>query len=358
MGSLRRYTPRDDVFIMININKIPRLDFVDMLRGLAIVVMILLHTNAYFLKNPISFFTWDWGQFAVPVFIFCSSYVFFQKQYVFASVEDFFQYIKKRIIRLLVPYYIFVVVYFGLIYFQNPAKLSTKYILQTLTLTGGIDINWLVLLFIYFIFIMPFIQLINKRKLLFVVYSLLSVIVSFLLIFNSNFLNLNYRYTMWLPWTLLIVANYFMVKYEKNKKVVFGIFSVNVFIFVILYFFQKYLGHSTVQYYNKYPPNLYHLAFCVWSTIVVYWIAKKGLFSFFPLKQILSFISINSYSLFFIHYCIIFFLTVFTKLRFNWVSFFSYVLILSIVVQLLINASILILLKISKPSQKQKELIK
>jgi hypothetical protein len=321
-------------------NNLARLDFIDMLRGLAIVVMILLHTNAYFLKNPISFFTWDWGQFAVPVFIFCSSYIFFQKQYVFTSVEDFFRYVKKRIIRLLIPYYIFVVVYFGLIYFQNPAKLTIKYILQTITLTGGIDINWLVLLFIYFIFIMPFIQLISKKQLVFIIYSLLSVIFSFILILKSKFLNLDYRFVMWLPWSLLIIANFFMVKYEKNKRIVFSIFLINVIVFVVLYFFQKYLGHSTVQYYNKYPPNIYHIAFCIWSTIIVCWIAKKGLFSFFPTKQILSFISKNSYSLFFIHYCIIFFLTVFTKIKFNWITFFTVVLFLSIFIQFVINKTV------------------
>lgn len=324
----------------MNVNKVQRLEFIDMLRGLAVIVMVLLHTNAYYLNNPISFFTWDWGQFAVPVFVFCSSYIFFQKQSSFSTLLGFFQYVKKRIVRLLFPYYVFVFVYCLMVYFQNPAKITLKYIWQNITLTEGIALNWLVLLFIYFIFIMPFIQWsINKNRLLFIAYFLLSVVFSFILLFNSVPImsGLNYRYTMWLPWSLLVIVYYFIIKYEKNLKIIFNIFSISFFAFVVLYFLQKYLNHSTVQYYNKYPPNLYHLAFCVWSTIAVYWIAKKGLFSFSPIKQILSFISKNSYSLFFVHYCVIFFLTVFTKIKFGWISFFIVVTVVSLIIQLVIS---------------------
>lgn len=322
----------------MNKNKLQRLDFIDMLRGIAIVVMILLHTNAYFLNNPFSFFTWDWGQFAVPVFIFCSAYIFFQKQYSFSTFSDFFQYAKKRVARLLIPYYIFVAVYSGLVYLKEPAKITPLYIFQNLTLTGGIDINWLVLLFVYFIFIMPFIQwCINKNKLLFIIYSSLSVIFSFLLILNSNFLILSYRFVMWLPWSLLIIANYFIVKYEKSLKIILGIFSVSTIVFIALFFVQKFLGHSTVQYYNKYPPNLYHLAFGISSTIIAFWVGKNNWLSLPLLKQLLSFLSKHSYSIYFIHYSIIFFLTVFTKIKFSWVTFFLYVFVLSLLMQVVIN---------------------
>lgn len=316
-------------------NIVKRLEFVDMLRGLAMITMILLHTNAYFLNNPISLFTWDWGQFAVPIFVFCSSYVFFQKQYSFSSLQEFFHYAKKRIIRLLVPYYIFVAVYSGLIYLQNSTKLTLKYTLQNLTLTGGIDINWLVILFVYFIFIMPFIQWsAEKNKKIFYVYFLFCLTISILTIFNFSFLTFNYRLTMWPAWSLLIIVNYFIVKYEKKLKVILVIFLISTVVFMIMYLIQKYLGHSTVQYYNKYPPNIYHLVFGVTSSIPIFWLAKKGLLAFFPLKQLLAFLSKYSYSIYFIHYCVIFVLFVFTKIKFNWVSFFVAVLLLSIITQI------------------------
>lgn len=322
----------------MNKNKVQRLEFVDMLRGLAMVVMVLLHTNAYFLNNPVSLFTWDWGQFAVPVFIFCSSYIFFKKQYSFSSLSEFFHYAKKRIVRLLIPYYIFVVVYGGLVYLQNSARLTLKYTLQNIMLVGGIDINWLVLLFVCFIFIMPFVQWsIEKNKKIFYMYFLFCLVLSVITIFNFPLLTSNYRLTMWLPWSLLIIANYFIVKYEKNFKILFGVFSISTIIFVALYFFQKYLGHSTIQYYNKYPPNLYHIAFGITSTIPVFLVAKRGLFSSSPLRQLLSFLSKHSYSLYFVHYCVIFVLFVFTKIKFNWITFFITVLFISIIIQLVIN---------------------
>lgn len=88
---------------------------IDSLRGLAIVAMIMLHTNAYFLSRGgwVSF-SWNWLHFAVALFVFCSVYLFWKKAP--AQPYPVMEYIKKRVLRLLIPYYMFLLVFLQIIY--------------------------------------------------------------------------------------------------------------------------------------------------------------------------------------------------------------------------------------------------
>lgn len=313
-----------------------RVDYIDNMRGLAIIVMMMLHTNAYFLQNPISSFIWNWGQFAVPVFIFCASYVFFQKHHLISDSFNMVSYLITRLARLLIPYYIFVGVFCVLLFLKDPAKISVQYILENILIIRGIDINWLVLLFVFFTLLMPFVSwLYLNKKWVLLVYFLISFVSAAVLLFIK--IQFNYRFIMWIPWSLLLIVNFFIVKYEKKPSILFGIFISSFVGFVFLYMVQKYFGHSTIQYYNKYPPNLYHLLFCVWSTIVVVFVSKTRAFSFSPIKKALSFYSVNSYSIYFVHYCLLFATTMFLKIKFNWITFFVFILVTTTLVQVFFN---------------------
>lgn len=316
---------------------IERVVFIDMLRGFAILVMIMLHTNAYFLKTPISFFIWDWGQFAVPVFIFCASYVFFQKQQTFSTFSAFFKYLKKRLTRLLVPYYIFVLIFCGLFLLKDPSKITFSYVWHNLTINGGIDINWLVLLFVFFSIIMPFISWsYTNNKTLFYLFTTASIISSILLVFYK--FPYNYRLIMWLPWSLLVVVSYFIYKFERNKLFMLLGFATSTFLFIVFYYLQSYLKHSLIMYDNKYPPNFYHLTFCISSIFFICWVGKINKLFFFPVKQYLDFLSKNSYSIYFIHYSIIFILFAFTKIKFNWLTFFIATTAITSICQFIFNS--------------------
>lgn len=316
--------------------KLARIEEVDLLRGLAILAMVSLHTNAYFLSNPLSFFTWDYGQFAVPIFIFCSTYLFFKKDYQFNSIKDALTYVKKRVIRLLIPYYIFVAVFACLVYLREPAKITINYLFQNAVMMGGIDINWLVILFIYFSFLLPFLSYTkNKRPSWWWIFLVVSLISSIIFLFYRP--TYNYRYVMWLPWSLLVIFTQVFALNEA-KTIFFlltGVFSFIVFLG--LRFLEAYLKHSLLQYDNKYPPNLYHIAFGVFSIILFYVLAKKRIFSLPIIKPILIFLSKNSYPIYFVHYCIIFVLWVFFKFKFNWITFFITITALTIGVQALFN---------------------
>lgn len=316
--------------------KSARIEEIDMLRGLSIFVMIFVHTAAYFLSVPLVFLLWDYGEFSVPIFIFCSSYLFFIKKYNIDTWKDLFLHIKKRLLRLLIPYYLFVLVFISLEKFKEPAKLTPLYIIQNIFVVDGISINWLVLLFIFFTLLMPVIlYLFEHKRVYFYLYTLVASASALLLMFYH--FSFNYRLIMWLPWSLLVVFSLLVVKNEQRKSFFPGMFIFWMIVFFILRYLQLFLHRSLTMYDNKYPPNLYHLSFGIVSIIILYYIAKKGVFQLPLIKNLFSFFSKNSYSLFFIHWVVIYVLIVFFRFKFNLAGFFTLVLVCSTILQVLIN---------------------
>ncbi|MBD3840001.1 MAG: acyltransferase family protein, partial [Epsilonproteobacteria bacterium] len=115
---------------------------IDNLRGLAMISMMVIHACSYFLKTKEVYLLWNYLQWAVPVFLFCSFYL---------SLKDKrpTNYL-KRLKRLFIPYWIFLFVYFLLLYFFEKKNFSFQYLRANIFLYRGIDFNWLVLLFLYF----------------------------------------------------------------------------------------------------------------------------------------------------------------------------------------------------------------
>lgn len=301
---------------------------IDLLRGLAMFAMILIHTNAYFLSSsPLVEQLWDWSQFAVPVFLLCSAYLFFVKTPAFTV-----SYLFKRFKRLLMPYYIFMIFFFAAILLREPHKLTEQYVFQSVFLTGGIDINWLALLFLELTFVMPLVAFLwNKTKLGFVVFGLISLLSSVIFIFYRW--PFDYKLIMWLPYALLIMYTLLLAKFHTKK----WFYPVSLLtgggIYLGLRLIETNMHHSLTFYDNKYPPNLYFLSYGIFSLALLHFLIKKGMLSWTPVKQLMNFLSINSYQIFFVHYLFLYLISwTFQWISFNWITFFLAVLSTSLVV--------------------------
>jgi len=313
-----------------------RLPEIDDVRGISIILMIMIHTNAYFLSDKISYLTLELSQFAVVAFIFCSAYLFYLKPQVYGW-KDFLSHLVKRIKRLVIPYYWFFAVYFIFLLLSKAKNVNLSYILQNIFVVGGLDFNWLVLLFIELAILMPFISyLFEKKKVWFYVYALFAYVSSLLFL---KYTPLSYyRFIMWLPWSLVLIYTYFFDELKKHKIVFWGI---TAFCFALYYILPPYvlkpLGRSLFMYDNKYPPNLYHLAYGIGCVNILYMLSKWKLFSNYVVQTIVHFFSVNSYTIFFIHILVIFAVTVFFHFHFNWITFFLGVTGITILVQLAYN---------------------
>jgi peptidoglycan/LPS O-acetylase OafA/YrhL len=308
---------------------------IDNLRGLAILAIIIIHATSYFLKDKIAFFIWDSLQWAVPVFLFCSFYLYYSKVKEFDK-KTVIPYLKKRFNRLIIPYYIFLLAYFPLIYFFEAHKFNLSYIVSNIFLYGGLNLNWVPLLFVYFSFLMPLLLILKKKKACFNVWGFLAIVSSIVFIFYSPF---NYRATMWLPWSLLAFFTIFFIKIERNWKVLFSYGLAFLATFILVKFIEIKIGHNLTHYGNKYPPTLFHLSYGIVSTIILFWLSKKNIFTFLNFDKLLYFLSVNSYKLFFIHLLVIFIL-IWTKFHFaNWFTFFLVIFGLSSAIVWLLKAS-------------------
>ena len=310
---------------------------IDSLRGLSIIAMIILHTNVYYLSYGgwVSFF-WNWLQFAVPVFVFCSAYIFWRKPLSF-EWSNIFSHTKKRVTRLLIPYYIFLLVFLPISFIKAPKNFNFTYILKSLTLTGGIDINWLVLLFFMFIFLQVFLSwLFNRHHKWFYLYVTIAFVSSVVLLFIQP--KFDYKLIMWLPWSLITIYAYYFVKYEKDKKWIIGSILIVITMFVISYQLLVIRNYSLRFFDNKYPPNLYILSYGIGSITLLYLFFKFINPRFKTITNILSFYSLYSYEIFFIQYVVIYLLNTYLKtIKCPPLGFFIVVLSITTTAQITLN---------------------
>lgn len=316
-------------------NKPERFGAIDFLRGVAIFVMIALHTLAYFLSNKLLYDLWNYGNFVVPIFIFVSAFLFFRKE-IATRTELSFSYIKKRLSRLIIPYYIFLVVYFFLMFMFERHKLTGTFILKNITFLGGVDINWLVILFLYMSVLLPVLSFAqSKSRWTMSVVTVVSLLTSIFLLFFK--LPLSYKLTMWVPWLLVVAVAYYHAEYEENKNTLPIFFLLSTVVFLASWLILDSIPKNTGFFQNKYPPNLYLLSY---GTM---WIG--ALFLFYPLisaqKQVMYFFNYfgkYSYTLFFIHYIVIYILAKGTPYKtFGWLPFFIFVTLLSVLGQVGLN---------------------
>ncbi len=305
---------------------------IDILKGLGILAIIFIHVTAWYTQDKTAYFIWNWGQFAVPVFVFCSTYLFFVKRQKYEQ-EGFVNYSLSRLKRLLIPYYIFLIFFYLIYLVKDATNIHWQSVLMNITLTTpGNELNWAVLLFIYLtILAFPLVGLWKKTRPAFILYAALSLSFSFLLfIYKWPF---NYKLIMWLPWSLVILFSWYFARYEKRRLFFPLTLLWTGLLFVSLYLLKDTFGNSFEFIKNKYPPNLFYLSYGMFSATLIYYLAKRGLFDL-AYKPI-YFLSANSYSIFFIHLWLVITFSEFMNIqRLPWWLFFLIILSLTVIIQL------------------------
>jgi fucose 4-O-acetylase-like acetyltransferase len=187
---------------------------VDILRAVSILLMIVLHINPYFPRLSFTGWMWSWGQWVVPAFILCSIAV---DRSDIQSVQDYLRYLWKRGVRLLVPYYLWLITYFSLMIVVGHKTITPDMIVKNLTFTGGSDFNWLVLLFIYITLALPFLRkLVDREESASLVMLLISMTTSALYLGNRSYWNSGYRWWMILPWYGITVGILLFLKWWRR----------------------------------------------------------------------------------------------------------------------------------------------
>jgi peptidoglycan/LPS O-acetylase OafA/YrhL len=307
-------------------------EHIDQLRGLSIISIIFIHCTVLYWNNSIAHTLWDYAQFAVPVILFCAGYVFMLKP-AKMTFSDMSHYIIKRVKRLVLPYYGYLIFFILLLSLIKP--ITIEYVIRSLLFLGGWDINWLVFLFIQYIIIAPVLWLLfTNYKNLFKLYLLTVLIVSFILFFSK----FPYKHLLisWIMWSPLYVYPWMLSKAKSPQQQLLLVGVLSFIMYVLLRIFAINTGKPQTMFSHKYPPDIHMLTYGFFSTSLLYLASIYEVFTKMRLSRILSFYSKHSYSLFFIHYIIIYILNIYTKAKNNlhWTLYFLIVILSSSVFQL------------------------
>lgn len=295
-----------------------RFEQIDFLRAVAIVGVIAIHTLSYSLNNRVTYFFWNYLNFVVVSFVFCSGYVLtYLYKEKFRTDFKVVAWFIKRASKLLIPFYIYLAIHYSLWlifpqYFNGAGlQKSTLFIFKSLFLLGGVDLNWLPLLFLQLTLLFPFFMKGLKQTMLLKIYIPFALLITiFFTLYRFPYAY--YRPAMWISWsTILLLAIYIFSKDNADtssrttvSRYVKGA-AISGALFAGLMFYN-YLNHKSFQLVDyKYPPGLYYLLYGLCISFLILAIGEATMLKYPFIKKASLFLSKNSYSLFFIHYILL-----------------------------------------------------
>lgn len=284
---------------------------IDFLRGIAILIMIATHVYGLHLGDPVNFAVWNWIHFVVPGFLFCSGFVLsLSKTYQFTSLKFTLIWIKKRITRLLVPYYLYFLAHF-LLFLTFPQifnnfhfSKTSDFIIRSLIFSGGLSVSWLPILFVELTVLFPVLSYFKKKSLLMPLQAIIFVVV---ILYTRNRFEIPLQsLTHWSLWLFpFILGIFFSTLTESVRKwAYFYSFTILIPVFVFLFLNLGQQSSSFVFTHHKYPPDLYYLSYTLGLEFLILFLSFY-LINTPVLAKIIFFFSKNSYRIFFIHFVVL-----------------------------------------------------
>lgn len=280
---------------------------IDFLRGMAVILMVLVHATAYFLSDPFVHKVWDYTHIIVPLFVYCSAFAVFSQN----AIKPFtFPSLFKRFKRLLLPYYLYVFGFIGVALITRSTSQLGNSVTSLILLGEGRDVGWLVVLFSYLVVLIPTIHFLYlKNKILYGVLGYVSITVAFLFLVYVP--EISFRLTMWLPWTAFLWASILIVRMEKTGRMLLGAGMIALIVFIISWDLRSLTDLSFVLTENKYPPDSLYLSYGILGILTMYGVfmllERIGLYRT-HIHKVFLFLSKHSYALFFIHFLLVKFL--------------------------------------------------
>lgn len=225
------------------------------------------------------------------------------------NIKEFY---KKRLIKLTIPAWIFLTIYFSVLYaafffFTNVKDFpySPKTIFKSYTFgAGGIDYLWILKVYIFIAIITPFIIRIKASNrhtsvssyfiFLLVGYIIYEIVVSLTHLFvPANILiSIDGNIFTLVAYTLLFLYGIRLDEIKKKNVLIIAAFSIIPFLAIAIYNFINFdVFYGT--HINKYPPRLYYLSYAFCCLNIVYILCDKVLVRIIP-ERIITWLASNS----------------------------------------------------------------
>ncbi len=299
-----------------------RKDMIDILKFIGLLLIILAHvcTNKVIMQLRV---------FDVPLMVLISGYL---ANYSYKIKMSNFEYLKKRISRLVFPTWIFLTIFFnGCLLFlliNHKYPFSLRNIIESYLLLDGIGYVWIIRVYLLCaIFIPIFIKVLNKctnfqKYLIIIVLLTLHEILINLGVYQLNpFFNYILSYSI--GYGLIVMLGIDMKNISRKAKIKYSAISLLVFSGLTIYYYKNkcLLGISEF----KYPPKLYYISYSLFASYLLFALFEKFEFKNMNVKKIIVFISKSSLWIYLWHILYVYFVKNFIE-NANW--FIQYIIVL------------------------------
>jgi peptidoglycan/LPS O-acetylase OafA/YrhL len=272
----------------------------DLLRFLGVLIIMIAHAN------PSSLFS-QLRNFGTPLLIVGSSltYAFIYKN----RAIDLIPFYKKRLKRLTIPAWIFLIFFFAFFYvatlfFERDYPFSNATILHTFLFYEGIGFVWILKVYMILALITPYALNFSKSRiknniyfglifLIYVMYELVNYFLSDYIPYESRKFVAN-TILLIFPYTALYL--YGLRLDQIKTKYIISVTIVSLVVFVAMAM-QKYIntGEFVATQYYKYPPTLYYLSYAFfWVNLIYLAISRYPIINFSKYRKVVVWLSSNS----------------------------------------------------------------
>ena len=277
-----------------------RLAYVDSLKMLGLFCIMLAHSD------PPSWL-FEVRNFDVPLMVILSSFLvgISYRSKPHKTAYDL-SYVIKRILKLIIPTYSFLLFYFAVLYIRGYHYPADFYAFSFLLTSYGLGFVWVILIYIYSAALVPVYSSLNKKALCIIVtlYVIYELLYRFKAGTDNRFLMTTF-YNI-IPYGLLTFLGYIYPRLSPRSKK--GIIVLSFAIYVIcalsLYHYES-LFVSTQQY--KYPPRVYYLSYGIAVSFLLLYCDEQLPEHLFDNKYI-RFVSRNSLWIYLWHILLLFIL--------------------------------------------------
>ena len=260
--------------------------YIDFLKTVGLLMIILAHVEPPWLIKFLRCFD-------VPFMVILSGILAAHSR---SEVKQFLSYFLKRFKRLVLPVWIFLILYF-LIFAYKGMTYSTEYYIDSFLLTRyGVGCVWIILIYLYCACMVPFLKELFRKNirlawvLVIVLYLLYQIAYHFRIGTENRFIDTTFYYII--PYGLLNVLG---LRYEyMSRKQKLTVFSVSFLIFIamaVYYYFTT--GSIQLPTVEKYPARLYFLSYSIMMSYLLLMICEDKEWKIFRNRLVL-FISEHS----------------------------------------------------------------
>ena len=258
---------------------IKREQTIDFARFISLSLIFLAHVNP-------PFFILQLRCFDVPLIIFVSGLVMSERG---IDLKDYWPYIKKRVLRLLVPTYIFLSFYFIIAYILFSFRIISveyglKTILSSYLLMYGIGFVWILRVFLILMLLTPILQYINNRivsiKSFFLLLLLILVgqellVILFREIASYKLSSILGEYILYMSYSFMFLLG---LRAKKTSNKILKVFFLS-FLLANLFAFSYWMIEKgtpiCLSPIYKYPPRSYFLFYGGLMSLLIWILLKK-----------------------------------------------------------------------------------